>query len=122
LKQFCCMMDSMTDDELDSVKPIDVKSGRIERIARGSGTQVPEVHQLLDEHKRFSKMVGKMGKMSKGKGSELQQLQRNPQQMMRQLQGCMDPRMMQQIGGADNLMSMMKEMGKLDPKSMQGLF
>ena len=34
--------------------------------------------------------------------------------MMQQLQGCMDPRMMQQLGGAENLMTMMKEMGKMD--------
>ena len=33
---------------------------------------------------------------------------------MQQLQGCMDPRMMQQLGGAENLMTMMKEMGKMD--------
>eukprot|EP01047_Picozoa_sp_COSAG01_P023796 COSAG01_NODE_1449_length_10271_cov_6.347976_2_plen_43_part_00 len=26
-----------------------------------------EVLQLLDEHKRFSRMVGKMGKLGKGK-------------------------------------------------------
>eukprot|EP01050_Picozoa_sp_SAG11_P001344 SAG11_NODE_57_length_19200_cov_18.288417_12_plen_83_part_00 len=26
-------------------------------------------------------------------------MKRNPQQMMQQLQGCMDPRMMQQLGG-----------------------
>ena len=37
------------------------------RIAKGCGCFPQEVVQLLDEHKRFSKMVGKMGKLGKGK-------------------------------------------------------
>jgi len=34
------------------------------------------------------------------------------------LQGCMDPRMMQQLGGSENLMNMMKEMNKQDLNGM----
>ena len=66
-------------------------------------------------------------------------MKRNPKQMMAQLQGCMcasavsmcaaaavvspfvlcrDPRMMQQLGGQENLMTMMKEMNKMDLNSM----
>ena len=41
-------------------------------------------------------------------------MKRNPKQMMSQLQGCMDTRMMQQLGGQENLMTMMKEMNKMD--------
>ena len=61
---------------------------RVMRIARGSGRHPQEVLQLLDEHKRFSKMVGKMGKLGKGKGAnwEQEQMKRNPKQMMAQLQ------------------------------------
>eukprot|EP01050_Picozoa_sp_SAG11_P001343 SAG11_NODE_57_length_19200_cov_18.288417_11_plen_72_part_00 len=36
---------------------------RVMRISAGSGRYPGEVVQLLDEHKRFSKMVGKMGKL-----------------------------------------------------------
>ena len=39
------------------------------RISRGSGTSEDEVQQLLAEHKKFSKMIGKMGKMGKGLGA-----------------------------------------------------
>ena len=72
LKNFCTMMDSMTDIELDSEKPFDLQNSipdrmRIMRISRGSGRHPQEVLQLIDEHKRFSKMVGKMGKLGKGK-------------------------------------------------------
>ena len=34
------------------------------------------------------------------------------------IQGCMDPRMMQQLGGQENLMTMMKEMNKMDLNGM----
>ena len=93
LKNFCTMMDSMTDAELDSEKTLDLQNDmearyRVMRIARGSGRHPQEVLQLLDEHKRFSKMVGKMGKLGKGKGAnwEQEQMKRNPKQMMQQLQ------------------------------------
>lgn len=35
---------------------------------------------------------------------------RNPGQIMNKLQSCIDPKIMAQLGGAGNLMSMMKEM------------
>ena len=112
LKSFCCMMDSMTDDELDTNKGLD--PSRIPRIARGSGTTIKEVEQLMVEHKRFAKMIGKFGKLGGkgGKGLDMAQLQRNPQAVMKNLQGAMDPRMMQQMGGSQGMMNMMKQMGK----------
>ena len=58
------IMDSMNDDEMDCVKPMN--ASRVNRIARGSGTSVREVNLLLDEYKKFSKMVGKLGKMKMG--------------------------------------------------------
>jgi signal recognition particle subunit SRP54 len=41
IKKFLCMFDSMTDSELDSVKPL--IPSRMFRIAQGSGTSVEEV-------------------------------------------------------------------------------
>jgi signal recognition particle subunit SRP54 len=114
LKSFCCMMDSMTDEELDTNKGLE--PSRIPRIARGSGTTIKEVEQLMVEHKRFAKMIGKMGKMGGkgGKGLDMAQMQRNPQAMLKNLQGAMDPRMMQQMGGQQGMMNMMKQMGNMD--------
>ena len=37
-------------------------------------------------------------------------LNRNPEQIMGKLQGMIDPKVMAQLGGAGNLMNMMKEM------------
>ena len=72
--------------------------------AAGSGTTIKEVSQLVDEHKRFAKMIGKMGKMGKGKpgGMDMSQMQRNPGAMIKQLQNVMDPRMMQQVARASS--------------------
>merc|ERR1711948_229289 len=85
------------------------------RVAKGSGSSHAEVSQLLDEYKRMEKMVGKMGKSGLfGKGGDLTQLQRNPGQVMQKMQSAMDPRMLQQMGGAQNMMKMMKEFGKME--------
>ena len=61
IKRFLCIMDSMTKEELDCIKPLN--DSRIIRIARGSGTRPEEVNFLMEEHKKFAKMVEKMGKM-----------------------------------------------------------
>merc|ERR1719272_807821 len=106
-------MDSLTDDELDS--NVQMTEKRRWRVAKGSGSSHGEVTQLLDEYKRMEKMVGKMGKSGLfGKGGDMTQLQRNPGQVMQKMQGAMDPRMLQQMGGAGNMMKMMKEFGKME--------
>merc|ERR1719410_846928 len=115
-------MDSLTDEELDC--KVMLNDSRILRIAKGSGSTIMEVQNLLDEYKRMEKMVGKMGKSGLfGKGGDLTQLQRNPGQVMQKMQSAMDPRMLQQMGGAQNMMKMMKEFGKMENMGggMEGL-
>mmetsp|Transcript_56921 Transcript_56921/g.123160 ORF Transcript_56921/g.123160 Transcript_56921/m.123160 type:complete len:519 (-) Transcript_56921:120-1676(-) len=113
IKRFMVMMDSLTDDELDCV--VQMVDSRRNRVAKGSGSSHAEVTQLLDEYKRMEKMVGKMGKSGLfGKGGDLTQLTRNPGQVMQKMQSAMDPRMLQQMGGAQNMMKMMKEFGKME--------
>merc|ERR1719263_943597 len=90
------------------------------RVAKGSGSSPAEGMQLLEEYKRMEKMVGKMGKSGLfGKGGDMTQLMRNPGQVMQKMQSAMDPRMLQQMGGAQNMMKMMKEFGKME--NMGGL-
>merc|ERR1719272_2456316 len=50
IKQFMVMMDSLTDDELDS--NVQMTEPRRWRVAKGSGSSHAEVTQLLDEYKR----------------------------------------------------------------------
>lgn len=52
--------------ELDHPKANDLFSkepGRIQRVARGSGTATSEVKELLTQYKKFADMVKKMGSM-----------------------------------------------------------
>ena len=50
----------------------------------------------------------------------MQQFMRNPQQMMKKVTGALDPKMLKQLGGAQNMMQMMKDMSKLDMQEMMG--
>lgn len=114
IKKYLCMMDSMTDDELDKKKKIDEQ--RMKRIARGCGCIPQEVADMLEEYNKFSKMVEKMGKMTKGK-ADMNQMARNPGQIASQLGNIVPQNILNQLGGAGNLMSMMKEMGQLEGMS-----
>mmetsp|Transcript_2391 Transcript_2391/g.5519 ORF Transcript_2391/g.5519 Transcript_2391/m.5519 type:complete len:515 (+) Transcript_2391:60-1604(+) len=117
IKRFMVMMDSLTDEELDAM--VQITDSRQNRIARGSGSSHAEVAQLLEEYKRMEKMVGKMGKSGLfGKGGDMTQLGRNPAQVMQKMQSAMDPRMLQQMGGVQNMMKMMKEFGKMEEGGM----
>lgn len=56
-------------------------------------------------------LIGKVGSTNLGKGiNDKVNLMRNPNQIMGKLQSMIDPKMMAQLGGAGNIMNMMKEM------------
>jgi len=61
IKRMMCMMDSMTDEELDttSLKLLQDPK-RMERIGRGAGRSPMDVVELIEEYKRLAKMMGKM--------------------------------------------------------------
>lgn len=110
-KKFLCIMDSMTNEELDNPKVLN--SSRVARIgmlhrhpmmfpevtdvraARGSGTLSREVQAVLDMHKQFSKMGGKMKglkNLASGKG--------DPASMMRnmgQMSKMINPQILKQV-------------------------
>lgn len=72
IKKFLCMMDSMTEEELDSTKPL--SESWIRRVAIGSGSTLEEVSQLIDEHKRFSSMIGKMSDKKMGGPNDMKEM------------------------------------------------
>ena len=76
VKRFLCIIDSMNDKELDGV--VQLNPSRITRIARGSGTTIEDVNQLLEEYKRLAKVFEKIGKANLGKGNDMSQMMRNP--------------------------------------------
>jgi len=75
LKKWRFIMDSCTKKELEEPDVMDRQ--RVERIAKGSGTSVSEVRELLKQYKTSKKMV----KMLKG-GSE-----KNMEKMMKRMGG-----------------------------------
>ena len=75
IKRFLYIMDSMTNEELDNRKPFN--DTRIRRIALGSGTSIREVEVLLEEHKKFKKMVEKLAKSKMSKNADLQSVSQN---------------------------------------------
>ena len=63
-------------------------------------------------------MIDKVGPANVSKLNDLSNFNRNPEQYMDQLKKMVDPRMLGQLGGMDNLMSMVKGMSK-DPSFME---
>ncbi|KAJ1557895.1 Signal recognition particle, partial [Cladochytrium tenue] len=115
IKKFLCMMDSMTEQELDSDgKIFDKQPTRVVRVAKGSGTTVREVEEMLEQCKRFAEMVKTMGG-SKGllRGLERSGGRPNPQQVGRlqeQFARMLPPGMLQQVGGLAGMQNMMQQM------------
>ncbi|NJE42663.1 signal recognition particle protein Srp54 [Thermococcus sp. GR6] len=60
LKKFKVIMDSMTEEELEH--PEIINYSRIKRIARGSGTSIQEVRELLHQYNQMKKMFKSMDK------------------------------------------------------------
>ncbi len=58
------IINSMTEDE--RLRPQIIDGSRRKRIARGSGTSVQAVNQLLKQFQQMKKMMKQMGKMQKG--------------------------------------------------------
>ncbi len=72
LKRMIYMCDSMTDAELDSDASCFAKQpSRVTRVARGSGTSVREVEDLLAQHR----MMAGMAKRMKGSMANMQRAQ-----------------------------------------------
>ena len=126
MKRMIYICDSMTDKELDSDGKLFIeKPERITRVARGSGTSVREVEELLSQQKVMAGMAKKMGGMNKnmqkaqgmmGGGNRQQQMaamQKRMQSMGRGGGAGMPG--MPGMGGAGmpDMASMMKMMGNL---------
>lgn len=70
MQKFSVMMDSMTEQEMQN--PDIISQSRMERIARGSGTQVDEVEQMMNQYEQMRGMFGQID----GKGDIKQMAER----------------------------------------------
>ncbi len=59
MKKWVAILESMTDEELDNPRILR-KSSRVNRIARGSGTSIPVVQQLLKQYDQTRKLMKQM--------------------------------------------------------------
>ncbi|KAF2677636.1 signal recognition particle protein [Lentithecium fluviatile CBS 122367] len=117
LKRMIYICDSMTEKELDSDGKMFIdQPTRMTRIARGSGTSVREVEELLTQHRMMAgmakKMKGGMANMQKaqgamGGGNKAQQLAA----MQKRMQSMGGANAMGGGGGMPDLGAMMKMLG-----------
>ncbi|KAI9320588.1 signal recognition particle protein [Dichotomocladium elegans] len=117
-KRMMCIMDSMTDAELDGDnKSFEKDRSRIIRVARGSGTSVHEVEEILKQYTRFAQMVKTMG----GKGGLLSQMPTDPRRaspsqmanmarMQQQMANYLPPELLNNPEGMAGIQRMAKQM------------
>ncbi|CAF3841771.1 unnamed protein product [Rotaria sp. Silwood1] len=115
LKKFMCIMDSMNENELDhfdGAKLFKSQSSRYTRVARGAGVSVRDVEDLIAQYSKFSKAMIQMQSM---KGlSEFGNMKKNInstniQKLTSQMSKLVDSRMLNHMGGASGLSSMIRQ-------------
>ncbi|GMP34538.1 hypothetical protein CsSME_00007361 [Camellia sinensis var. sinensis] len=107
IKRYMTMMDSMTNEELDSSNPKLMNESRIMRIARGSGRHVREVMEMFEEYKRLAKIWSKMKGLKIPKKGDMSALSRNMN--AQHMSKVLPPQMLKQIGGMGGLQNLMKQ-------------
>ena len=95
-----------------------MNESRIMRIARGSGRQVREVVEMLEEYKRLAKIWSKMKGLKIPKKGEMSALSRNMN--AQHMSKIIPQQMLKQIGGMGALQNLMKQVG--NNKDMLGMF
>ncbi|EMS65890.1 Signal recognition particle 54 kDa protein 2 [Triticum urartu] len=118
IKRYMTIMDSMTAAELDSTNPKLMTESRIIRIARGSGRQIRDVMDMLEEYKRLAKMWSKMKGLKMPKNGKMSDLSQNLN--IQQMTKALPPQVLKQMGGMGGLQALMKQMGGKDMSKMLG--
>lgn len=117
----CVILITCPNAELDSTNPKLMNESRIMRIARGSGRQVRDVMEMLEEYKRLAKIWSKMKGLKIPKKGEMSALSRNMN--AQHMSKVLPPQMLKQIGGMGGLQNLMKQMGGMaGAKDMMGMF
>lgn len=115
MKRMIYICDSMTLKELDSDGKIFVEQPtRMTRVARGSGTSVREVEELLSQQRVMAGMAKKMGGMGKNMAKAQAGMEgKNRQQQMAAMQKRMQSLGGGAGGGMPDMAALMKMMGGL---------
>lgn len=102
------IMDSMSETELNSDNP-KITEKRILSLAIGSGNSLDTVQKLMEQYAVMKKTLSGMKNIKMNKKGDFSELSRNPNQVMGQLQKCMDPKLVQQMGGMDTFKNMLNQ-------------
>ncbi|KAL6647564.1 hypothetical protein ACP70R_015001 [Stipagrostis hirtigluma subsp. patula] len=106
IKRYMTMMDSMTDEELDSTNTKLLNESRITRIARGSGRHLRDVRDMLEEHKRIAKVWSKIKPPKPFNNNR----KPKPDTYIQQILQALPPNMVNQMGGMAGLQTVVKQL------------
>lgn len=112
IKIMLIILDSMTKEELNGT--VQLVDSRKKRIARGAGAFPEELEALLANYKSIKKTIENFSQLKMG--DNVSALLRNPKQLQENLMRGINPSMMQQLGGMENLMEMFKQYKNLEQK------
>lgn len=123
IKRYLYIMDSMNQQELDgddSEFLSESGGSRIYRIAKGSGSPVVAVHELLATFLPFKKLfanMSDMGPLTKSGNFQMSQLvgRQGRQNMAKMAQG-LDPNIIRRVGGMGGLQTMMRQFAMAEKK------
>lgn len=116
-KKFLTIMDSMTNDELDTpnFSQFSTSKTRIDRLALGSGCSRKEVTQLFTQYKEFKKVFETLRKKMNFK--DMMKYQNDPQKMM-EFMNQLVPGGMKNATKQSQMMQQLQRMGRI-PKGMR---
>merc|ERR1711871_1172583 len=112
IQKFICLMDSMTDQELDSDIKIFRDPKRQQRICNGSGVFPEVLGALLQVGLQFQGMASKM----KGMKMDASGMPRDMKDMNKMLE-MLPPETRQMLGGTQGLKNLMTQLGD-DPMAL----
>lgn len=119
IRKFMVMMDSMTNEELDSTNPKLMINSRINRIARGSGHSLREVYEMLEEYKLIAKGSLSLKKGLKiSKKGDMSAMSQNIN--VAQMSKVLPPQILGKFGGVSGLQRFMKNFNGKDFPRMSG--
>jgi len=106
LQKFLYVMDSFSEKEMNA-ENVKFEDKRVLSLAIGSGTSIDTVRKLLEQYGVMKKTLSGMKNIKMNKKGDFSEFQRNPNQVLGQLQKCMDPKLVQQIGGMDTFKNLL---------------
>ena len=113
IKKILVVIDAMTDEEMDNPELFKDNKARKRRLAKGTGLPLAFIEYVIDEQKKFAKMISSIKKpilknLINMEKNPNQMNSRNMQKTMDSFVQAMDKRTLNQFGGAGAMQNVMK--------------